>query len=343
MANVEITRALLAWYESEKRDLPWRRTTDPYRIWISEIMLQQTRVQTVIDYYERFLDSFPDVETLANADFEDVLKAWEGLGYYRRSKNLYMAAKVIAQDYSGQLPEDVSELEKLPGFGFYTASAVASIAFRKRTVPVDGNIVRVLSRLQRIATDGKSLMDKRDIQRRAMQLLPSDEKDIPNLVQSLMELGALICLPDNPKCKNCPIQAYCAAKQTDDVLLYPIRIKKDKLPVVHREIAMIYRNGKILMVKRAENGLLASMWEFPALCEHEEIRVLTKQKLFQASHIFTHLKWVLEIFSCRIAELSESSGMRWFTPDEVQALALPVVFRRIWNRWLSEKRQERDG
>ena len=292
-------------------------------------MLQQTQVRTVIDYYERFLREFPDVRVLAEADFDRVLKSWEGLGYYRRARHLHDAAKRIVQEYDGQVPSDTDELKKLPGFGFYTASSVASIAFGRKTVPVDGNIVRVVSRLFHIKTDGKSVPERRRIQRVAERLLPEDTEEVPHLVQSLMELGALVCLPDRPDCASCPITLVCKARVCSDQSRYPIRRKRDKLPVVHREIALVREGGKILMVKRAGNGLLASMWEFP---EISSVCVQSKRKLFETTHTFTHLKWALDVYECTIGD---GKG-EWFTPDEVEALALPAVFRRIWNRWMSE-------
>ncbi len=296
-------------------------------------MLQQTRVQTVIDYYERFLRDFSNVRALAEADFDRVLKAWEGLGYYRRAKHLHQAAKRIVDNFNAELPSELEELQNLPGFGFYTASAVASIAFHVKTVPVDGNIVRVIARLFGIATDGASMVEKRGIQRYAERLLPEIPDDIPHLVQSLMELGALVCLPDNPDCDICPVRVYCKAKKAGAQSRYPIRRKRDKLPVVHRDIAMIRKDGKILMVKRADDGLLASMWEFP---ETSAVLARTKRNRFHATHTFTHLKWDLDVFECTVGEIPEGIEWKWFTPEEVEALALPVVFRRIWNRWMSE-------
>ncbi len=340
-----ITAALLSWYAASKRNLPWRRTSDPYRVWVSEIMLQQTRVQTVLDYYDRFLDRFPDVETLAGATQDEVLKAWEGLGYYRRAMNLHKAAKVIAEDFQGTLPNDIKSLGKLPGFGDYTASAVASIAFGERTAPVDGNIVRVISRLFCVETDGKSQKDKRRIKEIAEALLPEDSKEVGNFVQALMELGALVCLPLNPKCDACPLTNQCRSKKEGRQSLFPLKAKRAALPVVHLKVAVICRNDKILMVKRDPNGLLASMWGFPLfegnlaseIAERFRIEARSIRKRFETTHTFTHLKWQMEIFECEAETLPCDNQLNWFSPEEVERLALPTVFRRIWNRWLSER------
>lgn len=247
---------LLHWYRKNRRDLPWRRTRDPYAIWVSEIMLQQTTVEAVIPYYERFLKRFPTIDSLAKAGIDEVLSLWSGLGYYSRARNLHRAAKQITT-----VPDMIDELMKLPGIGRYTAGAIASIAFGKRAPILDGNVIRVLSRLFRIGADPKSSKGQKLFWKRAEEILPV--KHCGDFNQSLMELGATVCLPENPLCPLCPVSPSCRARKTGDPRSYPLQKKK----TIYRDLlitaAVIERQGKVLMVRRSDHGLLRGMWELP--------------------------------------------------------------------------------
>ncbi|HSJ10388.1 MAG TPA: A/G-specific adenine glycosylase [Longimicrobiales bacterium] len=254
-----IRAALLAFFDASGRDLPWRRTRDPYAIWISEVMAQQTRVETVIPYWERWLARFPDVAALADAPADDVLKAWEGLGYYSRARNLHSAARVVRERHNGALPGTYDALRTLPGVGDYTAGAVASIAFDAREPAVDGNVRRVLSRL----LDEPAPSPAR-LRAAAARLVPATRPGDFN--QALMELGARICTPRSPKCARCPVAAHCAARAAGTQLERPAPRVRKTLPVIDVATAVLRRaDGAVLLVRRPARGLLAGMWTFPGL------------------------------------------------------------------------------
>lgn len=256
-----IRRLLLNWFRKNKRDLPWRKTSDPYAIWLSEIMLQQTRVETVISYYERFLKRFPTVNDLARAKEDDVLKLWEGLGYYSRAINLRKAAVLVARELGGVFPQTADELQTLPGVGRYTAGAIASIAFGVQAPVLDGNVKRILARLY--AVDGR--IDRSETLNRLWQIA---EELVPprspgDFNQGMMELGARICLPKRPACEECPIKRECAAKVECCPEKYPVRQAKKVLPHYEVVAAAIYKHGRYLLGKRPVGGLLGGLWEFP--------------------------------------------------------------------------------
>jgi A/G-specific adenine glycosylase len=256
-----VRRALLAWYRAEKRDLPWRRSRDPYAIWISETMLQQTRVEAVIPYYERFLARFPDVGALATADLDDVLSAWAGLGYYTRARNLKRAAEDVVKRFAGRLPDGVDALRELPGVGRYTAGAIASIAFDHPAPIVDGNVARVFARLVglRDPIEGSAVKARlwEEAERLAAGPAPGD------LNQALMELGARICIPRTPRCNLCPVSRYCDAHAAGDAESLPVRAPKRAPKPVHAVAALVLRRGKVLAVQRPAKGLLGGLWELP--------------------------------------------------------------------------------
>ncbi len=277
---------LLHWYRKNRRDLPWRRTSDPYCIWVSEIMLQQTTVEAVIPYYEKFLKKFPDVASLAKADEEDVLKLWSGLGYYSRARNLHKAAKIMsrsgpvasekfcrrtaaaARNFSshhptgtGFLPNTVSALQQLPGIGRYTAGAIASIAFDIKAPIVDGNVIRVLSRLFRIKEDPRSTAGREVFWRKAEEILP--DKNVGDFNQALMELGATVCHPTSPECGTCSLSSHCEAKLHNDVENFPAGKKKVRYREVRMMAALIEQDGRVLLVRRPNRGVLKGLWEVP--------------------------------------------------------------------------------
>lgn len=252
-----IRRALLAHYDARARELPWRRETDPYRIWVSEVMLQQTRVETAIPYYERWLERFPTLEALAEAPIDDVLRAWAGLGYYRRAHNLHRAANVVRERHHGELPDDPDALRRLPGIGDYTAGAIASIAFGRPEPAVDGNVRRVLCRLHDLPDPGAA-----ELRRLAAALVPEDRPGDFN--QALMELGATLCTPRAPRCPTCPLAAYCRARAAGTQLERPL--PKPSKPIPEDDVGtavVISEDGALLLVRRPDDGLLAGLWEFP--------------------------------------------------------------------------------
>lgn len=256
-----IARSLCAWFEASKRDLPWRRTRDPYAIWLSEIMLQQTRVDTVVPYYERFLGRYPDAAALAGAELDDVLSMWSGLGYYRRARELHAAAREVVERYGGRLPSEASELRKLPGIGAYTAGAISSIAFGRAEALVDGNVARVLSRLEGIEDDVKSVAGSKRLWATAMRLVPADKPGAFN--EALMELGATICTPRDPACGACPLRWACEAARTGRQGELPVVGAKARVPVVKMVAAVVRHGREVLFARRAEGGLFGGLWEAP--------------------------------------------------------------------------------
>jgi A/G-specific adenine glycosylase len=260
---VHLRKALLTWFDRSRRDLPWRRTTDPYAIWVSEVMLQQTQVDRVVPYFERFLARFPTVTALADASLEEVLSQWRGLGYYSRARNLHAAAKVVASEHGGRLPDQVEGLRALPGFGRYTAGAVASIAFGRETPLVDGNVARVLSRLFEI--DGAPGEKAREalLWELASVLVQGERPGDFN--QALMELGATVCTPSSPTCLLCPVRAQCRAQASGRQGELPPPKKQPPRKRLELAVALSQREGEVLLARRAEKGLFGGLWELPAL------------------------------------------------------------------------------
>ncbi len=261
-ARDEAARAALeAWFARVARDLPWRRTRDPYAILLSEVMLQQTRVETVVPYFERFLARFPDVRALADAPVDDVLSLWSGLGYYRRARGLHLAAREIVARYGGRVPAEASDLRSLPGVGAYTAGAVSSIAFGRREPLVDGNVARVLSRLDGLEEDPKSAAGARRLWETAARLVPDREPGKWN--EALMELGATICAPRDPRCGDCPLRAVCRAHRDGREAELPVVRAKKASPRVRVVAAVVLHEGEVLFARRAEGGLFGGLWEPP--------------------------------------------------------------------------------
>jgi A/G-specific adenine glycosylase len=252
---------LRMWYDGHQRDLPWRKNANWYTVWISEIMLQQTQVQQVIPYFLRFIETFPNVKKLAAARLPKVLKIWEGLGYYSRARNLLQAAKIIQQRYKGHLPAEIKTLSTLPGFGTYTSHAVLSIAFNQPLAAVDGNVLRLISRLFKIRNDIRLAKTRRKIQQITDQIL---DKTCPGLFnQAMMEVGATVCLPSRPQCDSCPLRILCQAWQAGIVEKYPYKSKSAPKPVLTKVVFLTNCKNKFLLVQRPAQGLLAGMWEFP--------------------------------------------------------------------------------
>ena len=321
----------MAWHMVSARDLPWHGETDPYRIWLSEIMLQQTRTETVKRYYAAFLNEFPDVFSLADADEARVFKRWEGMGYYSRARNLHAAARKVAYELGGAFPDTVEGLKTLPGVGDYVSGAVASIAFGKFVPALDGNQARVIARVFDVRREIKT---PQALYEEAMRLMP--ESDPGEYNQALMGLGALICTPKNPKCEQCPVRAHCDACASGDPETLPVKPEKRARRIEERAILLVFDGNRVGVRQRGE-GLLAGLWEFPgfdgARTEKDAEACLTElgvqakfiSRLESAKHIFTHLEWNMTgyHFNCRAG----GEALTFVTADELEALALPTALK----------------
>jgi A/G-specific adenine glycosylase len=339
-------RALLTWYARHKRDLPWRRTRDPYAIWLSETMLQQTRVDTVIPYYERFLARFPTVQALADAEPDEITRLWSGLGYYSRARNLHAAARMIASEHGGELPRDVETLRELPGVGRYTAGAVASIAFDRAAPIVDGNVARVLARLRGLRDDVTSTAARKRLWEEAEALARGPKPG--ELNQALMELGALICTPRAPKCLLCPLREMCRALAAGDAEALPVKKRAAAPTRIAAVAAVITRAGKLLAVRRPPEGLLGGLWDLPGgeLAAQEPPRAALERALREklglalagiaelgaVQHQFTHRTLSLHVLRAeakpgRVAR-REYDAHRWVTRTAFARLGLSTLARR---------------
>lgn len=332
-------KALLAWYRAHRRDLPWRRTRDPYAIWLSETMLQQTRVETVVPYYERFLERFPDVQQLAEAELDDVLSEWAGLGYYSRARSLHKAAREVSETHGGDFPETASALRELPGVGAYTAGAIAAIAFDLPESAVDGNVIRVLTRVLGIRGDVTRPQVLREIHEHAAHLAQGEAP--ADWCQAVMELGALVCAPRTPSCSTCPVIAWCDANRTGDAADLPNKPKKPKARRVEAAAALVLRRGKALAVRRPEGGLLGGLWDLPGgdlepgepaasglvrtLAEGTGLRLAGEPVACgSVTHVFTHRRLQLHVFRVEASpgrtSLRNFDAHRWITPQQLCAL-----------------------
>ncbi|MEO5510661.1 MAG: A/G-specific adenine glycosylase [Longimicrobiales bacterium] len=334
-------RALLAHFDATRRDLPWRSTTDPYRIWISEVMLQQTRVETVIPYYDRWMQQFPSVATLADASEQVVLRAWEGLGYYSRARNLHAAAKVVRERHSGLVPDSVEGLRALPGIGAYTAGAVSSIAYGVAEPAIDGNARRVFSRILDMADPSLT-----QIHTAVRDIIPADRPGDFN--QAVMELGATICTP-RPCCSKCPVQWHCRAFALGTVHLRPGVSARKASPVFNiAVVVLIDADGRALLTQRPPRGLLAGFWTFPAAEPQAQQSSYAKaarrmaaalvsaplsraRRLDPVSHAFSHRTEVYHpfVYHTRRAAASYDTAFRWVAIDSMHELPVPVAQRRI--------------
>lgn len=345
-----LTRALFDWYKNNKRKLPWRNAPTPYHVWVSEIMLQQTRVETVIPYYKRWMAALPDIFHLANATQHQVLNLWEGLGYYTRARNLHKAAKIVLAEYNGKLPADIPSLRKLPGIGPYTAAAIASIAFGMDVVAIDGNLRRVIARLENI----QSLLGTPDFEKQVTQFANSHlpPGHAGNYNQALMDLGATICLPRQPRCNRCPLQLFCSAYQAGEQAQVPIRRSRASIPHYTVTAAIIQRNDKVLIAQRPADGLLGNLWEFPGgkqekgedlhtclqreLQEELGVSVRIKQPFGIYSHAYTHFKVTLHAFRCELIdsepEPREHHQLQWVTPSQLADFPMGKIDRQIASR-----------
>ncbi len=344
----EVSRRLLDWYARAARSLPWRGESDAYAVWVSEIMLQQTRVETVIPYYERWLKRFPSVTALAEADEQDVLRLWEGLGYYSRARNLHRAARVVVAEHGGRLPAERAALERLPGIGRYTAGAIASMAFGLDEAALDGNIRRVLARVENVSLPARSPEGERRLWELAQAHLPPGRAGDYN--QALMDLGATICTPAKPACLICPLAEVCKSRELALQELRPVMEEKKAVPHVTVTAAVIWRAERVLLAMRPADGLLGGMWEFPGGkvepgeelpdCLRREIReeldaeICVGEELGVFRHAYTHFKVTLHAFQCELVDGSEpraveAQDVRWVTVGELKDYPMGKIDRQI--------------
>jgi A/G-specific adenine glycosylase len=355
VTNSTIVSNLLSWYAVNARELPWRRQgnhkrrqSNPYAVWISEIMLQQTRVETVIPYYERWMAHFPTLAALAAASQQEVLSQWEGLGYYSRARNLHLAAQRILADYDGCFPSDVNTLRKLPGIGRYSAGAIASIAFDADEAALDGNIRRILARVFNLTEPAKSPAGERQLWQWATSLLPPGRAGDFN--QALMDLGSSICLPQNPNCSVCPLAEECQARRLGVQAQRPVVIPKPPIPHYMVTAAVIRRNDRWLITQRPANGLLGGLWEFPggkqqpgeelAVCLQREIQeelgvaVQVGEPVGIFRHAYTHYRVTLHAFYCDLPgaaqpQIIQVQDLRWVTAAELVDYPMGKIDRQI--------------
>ncbi|KKB33761.1 A/G-specific adenine glycosylase [Bacillus thermotolerans] len=340
---------LLNWYKEEKRDLPWRYDQDPYKVWVSEIMLQQTRVDTVIPYFERFIEQFPTIEALAEAEEEKVLKAWEGLGYYSRVRNLQAAVKEVHEQYGGKVPDTKEVISSLKGVGPYTSGAILSIAYGVPEPAVDGNVMRVLSRIFSIWDDIAKASTRKVFEEAVRRIISKEDPSSFN--QALMELGALICTPTSPACLLCPVRDHCHAFHEGTADELPIKTKKKNMRHVHLAAAVLQtEGGEVLIQKRPESGLLANLWEFPntELSGHGHPKVelelflereygiestLDKEPFAKIQHVFSHLTWDIDVYKGTMASsVPARERSRLVSSEEVEQYAFSVSHQKIWKQ-----------
>lgn len=356
MNNPDFRERLITWYDKNKRELPWRGSDDPYRIWLSEIMLQQTRVDQALPYFERFIEKFPTVEDLADAGQQEVLKAWEGLGYYSRARNLHQAAKTIVGEFGGEIPDSWDAITSLKGVGPYTASAVLSIAYRKPHAVLDGNVIRVLARYFAIEEDVRDSSTRKILQEQADELLDRDRPGDFN--QALMELGALVCTPANPSCEACPVQAGCTAYSTLKAGVLPYKSPSGKKP--HHQIGVgicFNENGEVLIARRPEDAMLGGLWEFPGgkkkenesieetvtreLKEELGVAVRVDRPFMKLDHAYSHFKITLHAYLCTIIEGTPDpktgNAVKWVPVSRLEDFPFPRANRRLTEKLVNHE------
>jgi A/G-specific adenine glycosylase len=336
-----IASRLLTWYARHGRRLPWRGARDPYRVWVSEIMLQQTQVETVIPYYRRWLKRFPTVRALAAASERAVLQVWEGLGYYSRARNLHRAAQQVVSAHDGRLPATPAGLRALPGIGRYTAAAIASICFKADTAVLDGNVKRVLARVFDFREDVKSPRGEARLWDLAQSLAPAGRAGDYN--QAVMDLGALVCTPRAPACAACPLRTVCRARALGAQLERPIARPARAVPRHTFSVAVIWKAGRVLLVRRPSEGLLGGLWAFPAARAAEArpairaelgIRISAGAPAQHLTHAFTHQRWTLNVFDCRWlgGALKRGAAARWVRPADLGRYPMGKPDRQISRR-----------
>ena len=354
--SAEISSRLLAWFDDAHRDMPWRKTADPYRIFIAEFLLQRTRIATGTPYYERFLRQFPDIAALARASEDEVMRAWEGLGFYRRARNLHAAAKSIVRDHGGMIPSDPQTLAALPGVGPYTAGAVASIAFGVRVPAVDGNAIRVLARLFLLRDDVARAAGRKAVQALAESTVPEARPGAFN--QALMDLGATICSPRSPACGRCPLRDLCLAHGAGIQERVPVVARPRKPRAVRVAFGLVTRGERVLLVRRPSGGLLAGLWSLPggevppdedperhlleSIRDQAGIRVRISSAWQPVSQTFSHRRWSGAIFRCSSPRgETRRQGVRWLRLCELSSLALVPSHRKALEALRADERWAR--
>lgn len=335
----KIVEPLLIWFQKNARVLPWREKPEPYRVWVSEIMLQQTRVEAVKPYFERFVQALPDIRALAECEEEKLLKLWEGLGYYNRVRNMQVAAKTVMEEYAGELPADYTELLKLKGIGSYTAGAISSIAYKIPVPAVDGNVLRVISRVTGDSSDIMKQSVRTEMEQKLKEVMPKTEASAFN--QALMELGATVCLPNGaPLCEKCPWKEFCEAKLKDCWQEIPVKSKAKPRRIEEKTVFIIRDGEKIVLHKRPSKGLLAGLYEFPNTSGHlseeealkwvkdNQLSPLRIQRLESAKHIFSHVEWHMNGYMIKVDELTQDrSGMLFVdVKDSEDNYPIPAAF-----------------
>jgi A/G-specific adenine glycosylase len=343
----EWSKKLLTWYQEHARDLPWRRTRDPYAIWIAEVMLQQTRVETVIPYYGRWMASFPSIEAVAAAPREQVLAHWEGLGYYRRAHHLQLAAQRVVEEHGGQLPSDVKALEHLPGIGSYTAAAIAAIAFEHNVLALDGNLRRVLARLIDLELDARAPEGERRIREAGLDGLPEGKAGVFN--QALMDLGSQLCRPRAPLCAQCPLEVECLARRRGVQEQRPVSAPRKAMPHLTAAVGVLRRDGKVLIGRRPEGGILAGLWQFPGgrleaeesleACLRREwveelgVQIEPLEKIGSYDHAHTNFRITVHAFECRLLQgepqALDHTEIRWVEFSRLSEFPMGKIDRQI--------------
>ncbi|MEJ2707507.1 MAG: A/G-specific adenine glycosylase [Anaerolineales bacterium] len=348
MKQSSLSSRIITWYRENARRLPWRDHPDPYAVWVSEIMLQQTRVETVIPYFQRWMARFPTIQALAEASQQEVLASWEGLGYYSRARNLHNAAKVVVGEYAGRIPQDPAELRRLPGIGRYTAAAIASIAFEKDEAALDGNIRRVLARVFDVREPSRSPAGEKRLWELAASHLPPGQAGDYN--QALMDLGSTVCTPKSPDCPNCPLQELCQAKALGVQEQRPVRVRKPPIPHHTVTAAVIEHGQEILIAQRPPEGLLGGLWEFPGgkarpgedlidclkreICEELDTDIQVGDKLGVYQHAYTHFRVTLHAYRCwlldeKLPRPLEVQDLRWVRREELPDFPMGKIDRQI--------------
>jgi A/G-specific adenine glycosylase len=347
----QFSNKILDWYARNRRELPWRGHLDPYAVWVSEIMLQQTRVETVVPYFNRWMEHFPSVQRLASSTEQDALLLWEGLGYYSRARNLYKAARIVVDIYNGELPHDLTLLRKLPGIGRYTAGAIASMAFGLDVATLDGNLRRIFARVFDVAEPADAPAGERILWALAEKHLPKGHAGDYN--QALMDLGASLCLPRNPACLLCPLRGFCKARVLGLQEQRPVLKPKAEVPHFTVTAAVLIRDGRILLAKRPSKGLLGGMWEFPGgkVETGESLEACLAREIWEElgagirvgdpfgiyHHAYTHFRITLHAFLCQLIDGEprpvEAAGLVWVVPSELGNYPMGKVDRQIAGRY----------
>lgn len=347
-AMSEVQECLLQWFRDTQRDLPWRKTYDPYHVWVSEVLLQQTQMERGVRYFTRWIERFPDVKSVAEADEEEILKYWEGLGYYARARNMHKAAKVIVENYGGELPCDIDVLKSLPGVGPYTAAAVSSIACNHDVALVDANVSRIVSRLFDIDSQVRSGAGKRRVEQLAESFRVKGKARLLN--QALMDLGGLVCKPRAPRCEECPIEQFCLARKNGTVAERPVLPAKKRTVLIEMATGILIDGGRMLIQKRRDDDIWAGLWEFPGgkietgeqpdeavvreYMEETGLSVRITQRITVVQHTYMHYRVRLHGYFCELARegtphLTEAQAYAWVDYDSLQKYAFPAGHRKL--------------